>query len=282
MGNVRHMGTHRRERRRAGPRVGVVGAALVLLAGAVLWATADGGDHAAVVSAAGEPALLPAAPPAGEEPESEGLPAAPQVNKVGQKQPGKPVPLIPGIGGGSPLSTPLLSHPTGHYVVAPGTDTPPGAGREVRYLVEVEDGLPFTPAQFATDVARILNAPQGWGRGGAGLRFVRVDAGPVAFRVSLSSPRLTDAQCAPLRTYGRVSCFNGSRAVINEARWRYGSPTYGRDINAYRDYVISHEVGHALGRHHVHCTAAGKSAPVMVQQTKSLEGCRANPWPYSD
>jgi hypothetical protein len=278
------MGGHRRARRRVGARVTAVGAVLVVVGGTVLLARVGGNHDVTVVTAAGEPTALPKAPPAGEDPQGEGLLPAPKVSKAKNKaKAANPVsiPLIPGIGDGSPLSTPLLSHPTGHYLVAPGSENPAGAGREVRYLVEVEDGLPFTPAQFAVDVARILNAPQGWGRGGAALRFVRVDSGPVDFRVSLSSPRLTDLQCAPLRTYGRVSCFNGSRAVINEARWRYGSPTYGKDINGYRDYVVSHEVGHALGRHHVHCTEAGGPAPVMVQQTKSLEGCRANPWPYA-
>jgi hypothetical protein len=254
---------------------------LVVLGAMVLLTKVGGDGDTAVVTAAADKA-----PPAGEEPESEGLPPTPKVSKAAAKKAKAakllPIPLIPGIGGGSPLSTPLLSHPSGKYVVAPGTDNPAGPGKEVRYSVEVEAGLPFTPAQFAVDVARILNSPDGWGQGGRTLRFVRVDNGPVAFRVSLSSPRLTDTQCAPLRTYGRVSCFNGSRAVINEARWRYGSPTYGKDVNGYRDYVISHEVGHALGHHHVHCATAGTPAPVMVQQTKSLEGCTANPWPYTD
>jgi hypothetical protein len=279
MGSHRRASGHRRTRR-TGQRVAAASTVLVVI-GAMVALTKVGGDHdTAVVTAADQ------APPAGEEPESEGLPPTPKVSKAAAKKAKAakllPIPLIPGIGGGSPLSTPLLSHPTGNYVVAPGTDTPAGAGKEVRYSVEVEAGLPFTPAQFAVDVARILNSPGGWGQGGRTLRFVRVDNGPVAFRVSLSSPRLTDSQCAPLRTYGRVSCFNGSRAVINEARWRYGSPTYGTDVNGYRDYVISHEVGHALGHHHVHCATAGSPAPVMVQQTKSLEGCTANPWPYTD
>jgi Protein of unknown function (DUF3152) len=263
------MGVHRRARRRVGTRATAAGAVLVVIGATVLLARTGGAEDASVVAAAGQ------------EPQGEGLPPEPGPGKAEKKGKPVPIPLIPGIAGGSPLSTPLLSHPTGRYLVAPGSDSPPGTGREVRYLVEVEEGLPFPPAQFAVDVARILNAPQGWGHGGATLRFVRVDHGPVSFRVSLSSPRLTDLQCAPLRTYGRVSCFNGSRAVINEARWRYGSPTYGKDVNGYRDYVVSHEVGHALGRHHVRCTVAGRPAPVMVQQTKSLEGCRANPWPYS-
>jgi hypothetical protein len=257
------MGGHRRARRRIGTRVAASSTVLVVLGGMVLLARIGGGDtgDATVVSAAAEPTVLPKAPPAGEEPESEGLPPTPRVSKAAKKKAAAakalPLPLIPGIGGGSPLSTPLLSHPTGKYVVAPGTDNPAGIGREVRYAVEVEAGLPFTPAQFAVDVARILNSPEGWGHGGATMRFVRVDRGPVDFRVSLSSPRLTDLQCAPLRTYGK-------------------------NLNGYRNYVVNHEVGHALGHHHVHCTVAGSPAPVMVQQTKSLEGCKANPWPYTD
>jgi hypothetical protein len=137
-----------------------------------------------------------------------------------------------------------------------------------------------SPAQFASAVHRILNDPLGWGRGGRTLRFVRVDDGPVDVRVSLSSPALTDRECAPLLTYGQVSCYQHGRAVINAERWLYGSPTYGTDLRDYRSYLISHEVGHSLGHHHVHCPRRGAPAPVMEQQTKSLEGCRPNWLPY--
>ncbi|MGQ0842922.1 MAG: DUF3152 domain-containing protein [Sporichthyaceae bacterium] len=174
------------------------------------------------------------------------------------------------------------SGPTGRYLVARGTDAAPtGKGRIVRYLVEVEEGLRANPALFAAEVHRILNDERSWGRGGQVLRFVRVDSGAVRFRVSLSSPTLTDRQCHPLRTFGRVSCFNGRRSVINNARWQHGSWTYGKDVARYREYLINHEVGHALGRRHVGCTTPGAPAPVMVQQTKSLEGCTANAWPYA-
>lgn len=172
---------------------------------------------------------------------------------------------------------------TGRYLAAPGrAAAPKGKGTLVRYAVEVEQGLKFTPAQFAADVHRILNDPRSWGLGGEKLRFERVDAGRVRFRVSLSSPALTDRQCHPLRTFGRVSCFNGRRAVINADRWRLGSPTYGNDVAGYREYVVNHEVGHALGRDHVTCRKRGTPASVMVQQTKSLEGCSANPWPNAE
>lgn len=172
---------------------------------------------------------------------------------------------------------------SGSYLVVPGRGEPSVAvgGQVIRYVVEVERGLPFDAEEFAADVHRILNDPRGWGANGT-LGFERVDHGPVRMRVSLSSPALTDTECAPLRTFGRVSCWNGSRAVINALRWGTGAATYGTDILAYREYLISHEVGHGLGHRHVHCTTPGEPAPIMVQQTKSLEGCLANAWPRPD
>jgi hypothetical protein len=168
----------------------------------------------------------------------------------------------------------------GRYRVVAGGARPPSgmSGEVMRYIVEVERGLPFDAEGFAGDVHTILNDERGWGYEGD-VRFRRVDGGRVDFRVSLSSADLTDDQCYPLLTRGRVSCWNGTRAVINAERWGTGARTFGDDLLTYREYLINHEVGHALGHGHVSCPAEGDRAPVMVQQTKSLEGCKANPWP---
>ncbi|MGW5682008.1 DUF3152 domain-containing protein [Nonomuraea sp. NPDC003754] len=174
-------------------------------------------------------------------------------------------------------ATPYVRVPrrgSGAYrVVAGGAAPRNGRGPVVRYLVEVEGGLPFAPAAFAATVHATLNDPRSWGR------FRRVDHPPVRLSVALTSPLTTDAQCLPLRTGGELSCWNGRRSVINALRWAVGVPSYRGDLTAYRQYVINHEVGHGLGHSHAHCPGRGLPAPVMVQQSKSLERCLPNPWP---
>jgi hypothetical protein len=162
-------------------------------------------------------------------------------------------------------------------------------GRVLRYRVLVEDGItvdgtalePADAADFAAEVHRILDHPRGWQRID-GLRFRQVgpeDDGPVAMTVHLASPGTVDVRCYPLLTYGEVSCAVGASTYLNARRWFASAETYGDRLQAYRTYLVSHEVGHVLGRGHDVCPAPGAPAPVMVQQTKSLGGCRPSPWP---
>jgi hypothetical protein len=67
--------------------------------------------------------------------------------------------------------------------------------------------------------------------------------------------------------------------VLNHRRWMLGAPAYGANVAAYRQYLVNHEVGHFLGHSHVGCPGPGRYAPVMLQQTLRLDGCRSNPWP---
>jgi hypothetical protein len=88
--------------------------------------------------------------------------------------------------------------------------------------------------------------------------------------------------CEPLKTFGKLSCHEGDDAVLTMYRWVKGIPDYHGDVTGYRHYVVNHEVGHALGHGHQYCAGKGKLAPLMMQQTKGLLGCRPNPWPFPD
>ncbi|MDO7867395.1 DUF3152 domain-containing protein [Nocardioides jiangxiensis] len=165
---------------------------------------------------------------------------------------------------------------TGSFVTAPAPRAAP-VGDAVTYRVEVERGLPYDAVGFARAVDRTLGDPRSW-PARTGRPMARVD-GAADLRIVLASPATTDRLCAPLTTEGQVSCRNGDDVVINALRWAQGAPSYGGDVAAYRIYVVNHEVGHGLGHGHARCTGRGDFAPVMLQQTLGLHGCRANPWP---
>lgn len=152
-------------------------------------------------------------------------------------------------------------------------------GRLVRFDVQVEHGLAVDPDQAALLIARVLDDDRSWRGLGSG-RFTLVPAGATAdVHAYLATPGTTDQLCAPLLTRGKVSCQNGPRVVLNAERWVNGAAAYGADTTGYRRYLVNHEFGHALGRQHVGCPGPGRLAPVMMQQTKGLDGCRPNSWP---
>ena len=164
--------------------------------------------------------------------------------------------------------------------VVPGSTAARGHGTLRRFTVEVEGGLRLDAFGAARAVERILASPRGWR--GAGVAFRRVSGGRVDLRIVLASPPLTDRLCAPLATRRRYSCASGSVAVLNAARWAHGARSYGGNVWGYRTYMVNHEIGHLLGHGHVGCPARGAPAPVMMQQTKGVAPCRANPWPLAD
>ncbi|MEV3989270.1 DUF3152 domain-containing protein [Streptomyces sp. NPDC049837] len=178
---------------------------------------------------------------------------------------------------------------SGEFEVVPGTDPAPGKGDKVRYRIDVEKGLGLDAELFARAVQETLNDDRSWAHGGA-MTFERISSGEPQFVITLASPGTTGVWCAKSgldTTVDNVSCDSAAtdRVMINAYRWAQGSETYG--VNAmlpYRQMLINHEVGHRLGHNHVNCRTPGALAPVMQQQTKSLEvegiKCRPNPWVY--
>ncbi len=183
---------------------------------------------------------------------------------------------------------PKLTGP-GTFDTVPGVAKGPGKGKIVRYRVDVEQGLGLDPMLFAEAVHRTLNDDRSWGHGGT-RTFERVPGGKADFVITLASPGTTGVWCAKSNldtVVGNVSCDSASteRVMINAFRWAQGSETYGPDqMLIYRQMLINHEVGHRLGHDHINCRTPGALAPVMQQQTKSLNidgiECKPNPWAF--
>lgn len=121
--------------------------------------------------------------------------------------------------------------------------------------------------------------PQGWTAGGA-LAFEHVEEG-CQYTVWLAAP-------AQMTSFGAIcdsyyNCQVGTNVIVNNDRWLYATDAWnktGQDNETYRQLIINHETGHRLGfRDNPVCPAAGQPAPVMMQQSISLEGCTFNTWP---
>ncbi|MFI7236979.1 DUF3152 domain-containing protein [Streptomyces cyaneofuscatus] len=176
---------------------------------------------------------------------------------------------------------------TGAFEAVPGLAKAPGKGQKYRYRIDVEKGLSLDAGLFAEAVQKTLNDDRSWAHNGA-MTFERISSGSPDFVITLASPGTTGEWCAKSgldTTIDNVSCDSAStdRVMINAYRWAQGSATFGpKKLLPYRQMLINHEVGHRLGYNHVSCRTPGALAPVMQQQTKSLDidgiKCKPNPW----
>ncbi|MFD9761101.1 DUF3152 domain-containing protein [[Kitasatospora] papulosa] len=184
-----------------------------------------------------------------------------------------------------PLAADLKA--SGKFDAVQGLAKAPGKGHKYRYRIDVEQGLGLDSGLFAEAVQKTLNDDRSWAHNGA-MTFERISSGEPDFVITLASPGTTADWCEKSgldTTEDNVSCDSAAtdRVMINAYRWAQGASTFGPDkLLAYRQMLINHEVGHRLGHNHVSCRTPGALAPVMQQQTKTLDldgvKCRPNPW----
>lgn len=157
-------------------------------------------------------------------------------------------------------------------------------GRVVTYRLNVEGGMHADAKAVASTLGAALLDRRGW-QGVDHVKFVQVTPTQIAkgkkaqMTISVASPHQVDTLCAPLPTHGGTSCATGQHVILNYKLWVRGVPYFKGQLAAYREYMVNHEVGHALGHGHQLCSKRGAYAPVMQQQTLGLDGCKAWPWP---
>lgn len=152
----------------------------------------------------------------------------------------------------------------------------------VTYTVEVMPALSdqLQPLLSVTN-AVFGDTTRGWtARGGTALQRI-ASPNEAQIRIILATPAQVDQYCgdAGLDTSGLYSCWDGVHTMLNSDRWFHATSEFS-DLAVYREYLVNHEFGHGLGYDHEYCPGPGEVAPVMQQQSISLQGCKANGWPY--
>ena len=152
--------------------------------------------------------------------------------------------------------------------------------RTYTYCVQLAGVAAGEQAAFARQARDILHEVDGWTLGGT-IRFApRSSCTGTGFTLWLAAPARVDAFSPGCSA--AYSCRVGRNVIINRDRWHHATPSWrngGGSIDGYRTMVVNHEVGHWLGYGHVGCPGNGQPAPVMQQQSISLQGCRPNARP---
>ena len=151
--------------------------------------------------------------------------------------------------------------------------------RVVTYDVSTRGNTVGALEEFKKVVADTFADSRGWVR--ANVTFKYVESGGQLHMI-LAEPSVVGALggCS-----SQLSCTVKPSVYINDDRYMGASESYrelGVSVANYRTMVINHEVGHWLGHNHITtCETNTGLAPIMLQQSTGLRGCRPNYWPLS-
>lgn len=143
---------------------------------------------------------------------------------------------------------------------------------KIRYVARVDPDVRYSQEEFAELLQIYLADPGGWEA--HGYRFELVKNKPNV-TIRLSSPATITKTCG---LPDNLSCaeVGGRNMYLNAMRWLHGSSKSGQTLDGYRQYVVSHEMGHILGHEHANCPGADNPAPIMMQQTRGIGSCAPN------
>lgn len=140
--------------------------------------------------------------------------------------------------------------------------------KTVYYRSSVDPDVRYSPDKFAREVAIYLADPDGWAQ------FFTFKVSPRGKHVRLCQPHTLKSEgCKD----DALSCaiLGGNLIWLNADRWIHGSEPSKLPLERYRQYMVTHEMGHSLGYDHVTCPGSGP-APLMMQQTLGIGMCTPN------
>jgi hypothetical protein len=128
------------------------------------------------------------------------------------------------------------------------------------------------PVQIEFYVVSYLNDPDGWASKGYFFEPVSTHEDVL---IRLASPKTIEEKCG---VPSNLSCaeLGGRYMYLNADRWFHGSKASKLSLDKYRQYMVSHEIGHILGFDHETCPCVGCKAPIMMQQTLGIGKCIPN------
>lgn len=149
--------------------------------------------------------------------------------------------------------------------------------RHYKFRILVDDDVRQSykirfPAQIEFYVTAYLNDPNGWSSKGYLFEPVSINEDVL---IRFASPKTIKETCG---LPSNLSCaeLGGRFMYLNADRWFYGSSASKLSLENYRQYMVSHEIGHILGFEHTQCPCVGCKAPIMMQQTLGIGKCIPN------